>query len=91
MIHFDFDKWMNLYNTDPAEFERQRKKAIEDEILAAPIELRGKLRILQMECDVIHNTKGPLEATAELSQMMAQKLSELKAPLAQLRGICKDL
>ena len=91
MFNFSFDEWAALYKSNPDEFERRRKDTTESEILKSPIENRDKLRIIQMECDVIHQTMEPLEATIEISKIMISKLNKLKTPLTQIRAICDDI
>jgi len=91
MTNFSFDEWANLYEANPAEFERKRKELLEAEIMKAPPEHRPMLRVLQMECDAIRAVSSPMEATVEFSKMAAKKLKELKTPLTQLRQICEDI
>jgi hypothetical protein len=91
MYKFDFDEWAKLYETDPDAFERKRKEVLEAEILKSPVENRAMLRILQSECDAMHATMDPMEATVEMSKLAARKLNELKLPLTQLRAVCEDL
>ena len=91
MNDFPFDEWVKLYETDPDAFERKRKDLLEAEIMKAPVETRGKLRLIQMECDAMHTSMSPMEATVEMTKMAAKKLQELKTPLTQLRAICEDI
>lgn len=91
MEDFLFDEWAKLYETDPAEFERRRKDLLEKEILKAPVEKRNGLRLLQMECDAIRKTHGPIESAAIMTTMASKKLQELKAPLTQLRAAYEDI
>lgn len=91
MDDFSFDEWAKLYENDPVEFERRRKDLLEKEILKYPIETRHKLRLLQVQCDGIRNSCSPLEATAIMTTMASNKLSELVAPLTQIRSACEDI
>jgi hypothetical protein len=91
MTNFDFDEWVKLYEANPAEYERKRAEVLTQEILKAPVGIRNDLRLLQMQCDVLHNTLDPMDATVEMTKMMKNKLSELKTPLTQLRAICEDI
>lgn len=91
MSDFDFDEWAKLYETDPEAFERKRKELLEQTIMKAPVENRAMLRIIQMECDSIHQTMDPMEATVAISEMMIKKLNQLKAPLTALREIAEDI
>jgi hypothetical protein len=90
MQKFDFDEWADLYRKDPAEFERKRKQMLDDAILAAPVDQRNKLRLLQMQCDGIRNSMPPLEATHEMVQMLGKKAKELIGPITSLREILED-
>jgi len=91
MANFDFDEWVKLYEANPSEYERKRTEVLTQEILKAPVGIRNNLRLLQMQCDVLHNTLDPMDATVEMTKMMKNKLSELKTPLTQLRAICEDI
>lgn len=90
MTEFSFDEWARLYKTDPAEFDRKRKEFLDLEISKAPEKYRDILRVLQTECNAIRKVNTPLDATIEISAMMEERLSRLKAPLTQLRSICED-
>lgn len=91
MTDFSFDEWAQLYEDNPAEFERKRAALLEEVIRSAPVEHRAKLRMLQIECDGIRQAMSPMEATIEMSKMASAKLQELKTPLTQLRAICEDI
>ena len=91
MTEFSFDEWANLYESDPAEFERRRTEILEQEILKAPVSHRNNLRLIQMQCNALHESMSPMEATVEMSRMMTAKLNEIKTPLTQLRAICEDI
>lgn len=91
MYKFDFDEWANLYESDPAAFERKRKEVLEEEILKAPIENRAMLRLIQLECDAARQALDPMQATIAISEMMIHKLNQLKAPITALREIVEDI
>jgi len=91
MTEFSFDEWAKLYEANPAEFERRRAEVLEQEIQKAPVAHRNNLRLLQMQCNAMHETMSPMEATVEMSKMMTAKLNEMKTPLTQLRAICEDI
>jgi len=91
MTDFDFDEWAELYKTDILEFERRRKELLEDAIQQAPIRQRNMLRILQSECDAIHEANTPIDATVEISKMMIERLGRLTEPLTELRSIDKGI
>ncbi len=90
MYKFDFDEWADLYERDPAEFERKRRQVLDAEIQKAPVEQRLRLKLIQLECDVYHTTLDPMEATAKMTEMLIKKAKELKGPLTSLREILED-
>jgi len=90
MDKFSFDFWSNLYETDPAEYERQRSAYLNQHILNAPVSQRNQLRMIQLECDTIRSMYSPMEATAKIAELMVEKLKELKANLTELREIVED-
>ncbi len=85
MSNFNFDEWASLYKNYPEEFERKRAAILESEILKAPVERRNKLRMLQLECDAYHSSMTPLAATVAISQLMDEKLNELKTNIELLK------
>ena len=91
MTEFNFDEWSELFESNPAEFERRRTQLLEEEILKVPAANRSRLRLLQIECDGIRQSMHPLDAAAEMTQMTVDKLRELKTPLTQLRSVCEDI
>jgi hypothetical protein len=58
MTKFDFDEMMNLFQNDPAAFEKKRLEMIEETIAAAPESQHDSLRKLQYDLDQIR-TKQP--------------------------------
>ena len=84
MNKFEFDKWAELFKTDPNTFEIKRKQIIESAISEAPIEHRAKLRLLQLQCDAMRQSMSPLESTEKMTQMSIEKLNELRVPLENL-------
>ena len=92
MDTIDFDTWAQLYIDDPVLFEIKKKELIDSVIMSAPVELRNKLRMLQIECNAITKLHSdPLEAAEKLTQLSVEKLKELKLPMTQLRAILEDL
>ncbi len=91
MDQFDFDDWALLYKTNPGEFERKRKELLSAVIASAPVESRAILRVIQQECDILHETLDPMHATVEMSKMMAVKVSQLVPHLSSLQDIINDL
>jgi hypothetical protein len=87
----NFDEWVRLYEISPAEYERRRIEFLTQEILKAPSNMRDNLMSIQAQCNVIHNTLDPIDATIEMMKMTKSKLKELKTPLTQLRAICEDI
>lgn len=90
MMKIDFDEWAALYTLNPEEFERKRKYCIDAEIHKAPIQYRNKLRILQMECDALHNSLSPIEATIGISKLMLNKLYDLQDATIDLKIACDE-
>lgn len=90
MTSFNFDEWAELYKNDPAEFERRRIELLEKTIQQAPMAVRSKLRVTQMECDAIHNTMTPLDATKEISRLMINKMFDLQDAFLDLGIACKE-
>jgi hypothetical protein len=86
----NFDHWRHLYETDPAEYERQRTEYLNQAILAAPIKYRHSMRIMQLECDTIRLMYPPLEATVKMVELMTKKLNDISVSLTELREIIED-
>jgi hypothetical protein len=91
MYKFNFDEWAELAQSDPEEFERKRKEVLEAEIMKASVANRYDLRLIQMQCDALRETYGPVEAAAAMLGMAQQSLKQLKTPLTQLRQLCEDI
>jgi hypothetical protein len=90
MTDFDFDEWSELFSKDPAEFERRRAAVLESVIRTAPVEMRAKLRMLQMECDGIRQAMPALDAAKEMSKMMTDKVFELQDSMLDLAIAVKN-
>jgi hypothetical protein len=90
MDKFSFDYWSSLYDTNPAEYERQRTEYLNQHIMNAPVEYRNAMRLVQLECDTIRQLYSPMEATVKIAELMAEKLKNLKANLTELREIVED-
>lgn len=90
MDKFSFDEWAELYATDPAEYERRRAEYLNETILAAPVEQRAAMRMIQLECDTIRSMYPPLEATRRIAELMISKLKDLRARLTELREMVED-
>lgn len=91
MDEFNFDEWANLYKNHPEEFERNRTKVLDDLIQNAPVHCRNDLRLLQMECDVYHNTMTPLAGTVAMTKLMAENMNKMKSAYTELDSAIKDM
>lgn len=68
---FDATEWMALAETDPEEFEAQRRDAIDHLISQAPERLRQRLRCIQWRIEMERRKCAtPLAACLKLNQMM---------------------
>lgn len=74
MNDFNFDEWMNLASSDPAEFERRRVEATQAVIAAAPANIQPDLQRLQSVCDRIRSSNEPIEATKRMLEMASSSL-----------------
>jgi hypothetical protein len=84
----NFDEWAELYRNNPEEFANRRKAVIEAEILKAPIALRSKLRVIQLECDAYNESLPPLAAVAEISKLMMSSVFDLQDSILDLGIEC---
>ena len=67
----DFDEWMELYKTDPQQFEKKRVELIQSEINNAPLGMRRRLNGLQWRIDAeIKLADNPLDGCIKVYQMM---------------------
>jgi hypothetical protein len=90
MDKFNFDEWSRLYETDPAEFERRRTEYLNASIMAAPIQNRAAMRMIQLECDTIRKMYPPMEALVKITELLVEKLKHLRANLTELREMVED-
>jgi hypothetical protein len=71
----EFDDWAQLARSDPAAFEAQRARVIEDLILGMPEHKRQRMRCLQWKIDQARaQCKTPMAACVKLSEMMWDSL-----------------
>jgi hypothetical protein len=71
----DFDELCSLFERDPEEFERNRKRLIEEEISRRPPEFRERLRKFQWVLDMKRRKcKNPLEACFMFHEMMIENV-----------------
>lgn len=67
----DFEKWVDLANTDPEQFEAMRRAAINEFLDSVSGERRLQLQRLQWRVDRVRERSAtPLAATIAISQMM---------------------
>ena len=78
----DFDTMMELAQTDPEAFNRLKAEAIEQTISEANEDSQRRLRGLQWQVDVeLKRAKTPMEGCVKVSEMMHDKLWELRMAL----------
>ncbi len=71
MSDFDFEKWAKLARNDPVEFEKERKRVIEETIMRCPPHSRQRLIRLQWRIDMERKRcKNPLQSCIRLFDMM---------------------
>ncbi len=71
MSDFDFEKWARLAKDDPEEFEKERKRVIEETIMRCPPRNRQRLIRLQWRIDMERKrSKNPLQSCVRLFDMM---------------------
>lgn len=90
MNNFNFDEWAELYKTNPALFEIERKNLLNSIINNAPIEHRSKLRLIQLQCDTIRQCMPPLAAAEQMTQMSLNKLKDLNEPLQAIKQVLDE-
>ena len=64
-----FARWVELATTSPKQFERERRKVVEELIAQAPESMRKDLRQLQSRIDATR-TYDPLDSCTRVNQMM---------------------
>ncbi len=78
----DFDTLMELAEKDPAAFDQLKAEAVDDAILSAKESSQPRLRGLQWQVDVeLRKAKTPMEGCVKVSEMMHDKLWELRTAL----------
>ena len=81
-MEFDFDKWAQLAQEDPAEFERQREAALRALIAAAPEANRQRLELLQSRVNLERQrSASPLGACVRLNSLMWAGFHRLRREL----------
>lgn len=88
---FDFDAWCELASRDPAEYFRERERAISTFIGERP-ECEPALRALQTRIDHVRAVSGsPAIAARELARMLHERLDTLSEHLKQLDAHAETL
>ena len=90
-MDFNFDEMVSLYKSSPEEFENRRREIVNAEIAKAPIPRRNMLRMIQLECDMIHVTCEPEHAIQKISELMLDKAFTLNDSVASLSIACNAL
>lgn len=76
-MKFDFDYWANLARTNPAQFDKERRQALQEAIDKAPLEKRAKLELLAYRLnEMIAHSLSPKFAIDTSFQMMTDSLCE---------------
>ena len=84
MSCFDFDAWCDLAARDPAEYFRERERALAAFIAERPESEQG-LRELQSHIDQVRALSGsPAKAAHELARMLSDRLEALAGHMQQL-------
>lgn len=78
-----FKHWSELAKTAPAQFERERREAIEAFISSSSNQ--GLLRELQRRADAVR-ANDPLVSCQQLGRMMSEKFRDLHCGVADLHG-----
>lgn len=86
----DHARLSKLYKDDPAAFERERDRLINETIEGAPEEEREKLRTFQQKIDKIMDGAGPKRMEV-LGLMMQSNLQEVNRQLNGLKNILAEV
>ncbi len=82
----DFDYLTGLARSNPSEFERLRRQAIDAYIDTLPPERQQRMRCLQWRIDQERRRHTPLGACVQLSKMMWDHLLGPGGLIGQLQG-----
>ncbi len=86
-MNFDFDKWADLAQQDPAAFEALRKEIIEETIKGFPSDARRSMDGLQFRIDMERRkSKNPMGSCIRLSNMMKERLYTDSHPVTGAMG-----
>ena len=84
-MDFDFQRWATLAREDGAEFERQRRAAIDSLIAQAPLSQQQRLRGLQFRLDLERSRSSTaLGACVRMNRLMWESFSHLREQLNSL-------
>lgn len=87
MDKFQFDYWLLLSESNPSEFEKQRKLVIDKEIAKSDAEIRDRLRVNQINYDAIHACNTPTEALVKFSAMLEDMSTKLSMSAQSLKDV----
>lgn len=73
-MEFDFDEWMNVYDTDLPEFEFRRHLVLDELVLQAPPGFEQASRNLVARLNAIHATCTPNQALKIAFEMLAERV-----------------
>ena len=81
----DFDGWKELYERDPKQFDRYRKRILNQQIAMAPESSRPRLLglLFQMEAEALRSPT-PISYSLRLSAIMMDKFEQLRQHLNML-------
>ena len=86
----DFDYLTELAQSDPSEFERLRRHAIESYIATLPAERQQRMRRLQWRIDQERRNHSPMGACLKLSKMMWDHLLGPGGLVVLMKGDSSD-
>lgn len=81
---FDFDYWMELHRSDPAEFEHQRAACMQAMIDSAPPEFQTRLQGMMFEINHRRQLQSAHSSYLHLAERMWEKLEELQQQMRRL-------
>lgn len=87
----NFEYWASLAQTDPTQFEIERKAAIKEVLDNAPAHMQERLKALQMRVDLERSlATSPMDACVRLSKMMIGYGAVIPS-FSELTGVLKGL
>lgn len=88
IVMSDFDKFSELFDLAAEDFERERKRLIEEEINKRPSEVQQRLRQFQWQLDMKRRRcKNPLEACFMFHEMLMDQVYGENGLLANLEKL----